>query len=39
MKNLSEKDILNIVKDLKDTASSFRDIIFGVRDIIQLLKR
>lgn len=39
MKNLSDKDILIIVKDLKDTANSFRAIIVGVRDIIQLFKR
>ena len=39
MKNLSDKDILKLVKDIKDACKSVQGIVIGVRDIIQLLKR
>lgn len=38
MKNLSEQDILTIVKDIQNTTRSVRDIIFAVKDIIQMFK-
>ena len=39
MKNLSDKDILKLVKDMKDTASSVLGIVNGVRDIIRMFRR
>ena len=39
MKNLSNKDILQIVKDIKDTVQSVNNIINGVRDLILVFKR
>ena len=39
MKNLSDQEILNIVKDIQNTTRSVRDIIFAVKDIIQMFKR
>ena len=39
MKNLRDKDILKIVKDVRDTASSILGIVTGVKDIIRMFKR
>ncbi len=39
MKNLSEKDILKLVKDIKDACNSVQGIVCGVRDIIQMFRQ
>lgn len=39
MKNLSDKDILKIVKDIKDALQSVNGIITGVKDLILVFKR
>ena len=39
MKNLSDKDILKLVKDIKDALHSVNGIINGVKDLILVFKR
>lgn len=39
MMNLSDKDILKLVKDIKDTCKSVHGIVTGVRDLVQMFKR
>jgi len=39
MKNLSDKDILKLVKDIKDACNSVQGIVSGVRDIIRMFRR
>ena len=39
MKNLSDKDILAIIKDIKSTCNSLHGIVNGLRDIIQMFKK
>ena len=36
---MSDKDILIIVKDVKDTANSVRDIVNGVMDLVRMFRR
>lgn len=38
MKNLSDKDILKLVKDIRDACNSVYGIVIGVRDIIRMFK-
>lgn len=39
MKNLSDKDILVIIKDIKSACNSINGIVTGVRDIVQMFKK
>ena len=39
MKNLSDKDLLALVKDIKDALKSVNGIINGVKDLIRMFKR
>ena len=38
MKNLSDKDLLKLVKDTKDVFRSANMIVQGIRDIIRMFK-
>ena len=39
MKNLSDKDILVIIKDIKSACNSIHGIVSDVKDIIQMFKK
>ncbi len=39
MKNLSDKDIVKIIHDVKDGLKSLQEIVTGFRDIFRLFKK